>query len=69
MGVDVDWRDVKELMPASATISKFTGTLVKVPAKLVAESRPSARSVANSGAQQDLAKLVFCSRLPGRRRN
>ena len=29
MGVEVDWRDVKKLLPASATLSAFTGALMQ----------------------------------------
>jgi hypothetical protein len=29
MGVEVDWRDMKKLIPASATLARFLGALVK----------------------------------------
>jgi hypothetical protein len=29
MGVEVDWRDMKQLVPASATLATFTGALMK----------------------------------------
>jgi hypothetical protein len=29
MGVEVDWRDIKTLVPQSATLATFTGSLVK----------------------------------------
>ncbi len=30
MGVEVDWRDMKLLVPASATLATFTGALLKI---------------------------------------
>jgi hypothetical protein len=29
MGVEVDWRDMKKLIPTSATLATFVGALVK----------------------------------------
>jgi hypothetical protein len=29
MGVEVDWRDMKQLVPVSATLATFTGALIK----------------------------------------
>ncbi len=37
MGVEVDWRDVKGLVPSSATIGAFTGALVKFVADIGTE--------------------------------
>ena len=34
MGVEVDWRDVKKLLPPSSTLSAFTGALMQFIADL-----------------------------------
>jgi hypothetical protein len=37
MGVEVDWRDMKRLVPQKATLATFTGALVKNIRKLCIE--------------------------------